>query len=109
MKRTPVLTPVIPMNPVERRIFIKSQLEIRGLSFAAIGRREGVSRIAVSQAAAGGPSARLQDALAEAIEIPVQTLFPERFDGKGRRITPVRCAEDNRYAHRVHGQSAEAA
>lgn len=109
MKRTSVPTLEIPKNPVQRRIFIKSQLEMRGLSFAAIGRREGVSRVTVSQVAAGGPSARLQDALAQAIGVPVAALFPERFDGHGRRLAPVRCAEDSRYTAQAHGQSAEAA
>ncbi len=96
------------MNPVERRIFIKSQLELRGLSFAAIARREKVTRIAVGFAAAGGSSARLQEALAEALDIPVQTLFPERFDGQGRRITLVR-SDNSKSGARAHGQSAEAA
>ncbi|WP_341893847.1 helix-turn-helix domain-containing protein [Ferrovibrio terrae] len=109
MKPTTVPTLVVPKNPVERRIFIKLQLELRGLSFAAIARQRGVARVTVSKTAAGAPSAPLQAALAEAIEMPVEVVFPERFDRNGRRVTPVRSRQDSRYASGAHGQSAEAA
>jgi lambda repressor-like predicted transcriptional regulator len=98
------------MNPVERRIFIKSQLQLRGLSFAAIARQEGVNRISVGYAASGGPSARLQQALADAIGLPVQDLFPERYDAQGQRISAVRPrAQVTRSGPVSHGQKARAA
>lgn len=67
------------MNPVKRRKFIKYQLELRGLNFTALARQLGVTRPSVAYAASGGPSARIHAALAEAINIPVGILFPERY------------------------------
>jgi lambda repressor-like predicted transcriptional regulator len=75
-------------NPVQRRAWVNFQLKIRGLSFAALARQEGVVPQAVS-AALASPSRELEEAIAAAVERPVEILFPERFID-GRRIAPTR-------------------
>lgn len=98
------------MNPVERRIFIKGELELRRQSFSSIGRDLGVTRHSVAQAASGGPSRRIHEALAAAIEWTVEDLFPERYGAtNGRRAIQVRETEHSRSAGRSHGQKQEAA
>ena len=89
----------IPENPIKRRGFIKWQLELRGLSLAEIARQQGVTRKAVSQVAGGGPSARIQQALAEALDMPVERLFPERFE--------FRCAAGNRHTNETTRSSPD--
>lgn len=75
----------IAINPVKRRAWVQYALRSRGLSISEIARRENVKRWAVSQAL-DRPMARLERAIASAVEIPVQLLFPERYDQKGRRL-----------------------
>ncbi|MBS4046143.1 MAG: helix-turn-helix domain-containing protein [Alphaproteobacteria bacterium] len=110
MTNTPQIHNATTMNPVERRVFIKGQLELRRLNYADIARDLGCSRNAVAQAAAGGPSRRIHEALAAAIEWTVEELFPERYGPvKAGRAIPVRGTEHSRSAGRSHGQKREAA
>ncbi|CAK0740471.1 Ner family transcriptional regulator [Azospirillaceae bacterium] len=60
-------------------------MTLRGLSFTEIGRREGVSQQAV-KSALWCPSQYLEEAIARAIGLTPQALFPERFDASGRRL-----------------------
>ncbi|MBB4267255.1 hypothetical protein [Roseospira visakhapatnamensis] len=80
----------IPKNPAIRREWIGFQLRIRGLSKRALARREGVSHQAVSQAALGGGSQYLQEAIAGALDLRAQDLFPELYDECGRRLGQTR-------------------
>lgn len=73
----------IPREPVERRAWINFQLRRRGLSLAAIARQEGVCQQAVS-AALLQPSFRIEKAIAAAIDLTPEELFPERFGPRGR-------------------------
>ena len=81
------LTP--PKNPAERRAWVVYQLTLRGQSLASVGVPLGVSRQAVSGALMA-PSADIEQALADALDLPIETLFPERFDAKGVRIPRTR-------------------
>ena len=74
----------IPSDPFERRAWVLYQLARRRLTQAEIARRVGVSRQAVNLALTA-PSARIERAIAEAIGVTVEDLFPERYDRTGRR------------------------
>jgi len=80
----------IPKNPAVRRAWIGYQLSIRGLSHRELARREGVSHQAFSQAALGGGSQYLQEALAAALGLRAQDLFPELYDQGGQRLGRTR-------------------
>ena len=104
-------TPDIPSHPAERRAWIHYQLRLRGLTFRAVARALGVSHQAVSLAALGTPSARIEAALAKAISVPPARLFPEHYAANGRRI-PVAMAtsrKGTRQAGAVHAGKSEAA
>lgn len=79
----------IPKNPAERRAWICFQLRLRGTSLRAIARRLGVSQQAVSNALMT-PSSHIEPAIAEAIGLTAQQLFPERFDDAGNRLPRTR-------------------
>jgi lambda repressor-like predicted transcriptional regulator len=64
-------------------------LKVSGQSLAGIAASLGVCRQAVSSALLT-PSERIEQAIADALKIPVQTLFPERFDRSGVRIPRTR-------------------
>ena len=81
------LTP--PKNPAERRAWVVYQLTVRGQSLASVAASLGVCRQAVSGALMT-PSERIEQALADALDLPIETLFPERFDAKGVRIPRTR-------------------
>ncbi len=97
---TTTLTP--PKNPAERRAWVVFQLKLRGQSLASVAASLGVCRQAVSGALMT-PSERIEQALADALSLPIETLFPERFDGKGFRIPRTRPA--NISAGRAPGDS----
>lgn len=80
----------IPQKPAERRAWIQYRLRLIGSNFRALGRKLGVSQQAVSYAAAGYPSLAIEAAIAEAIGVPHQELFPEHFDDAGGRIPLAR-------------------
>ena len=74
-----------PRDPRERVAWVKFQLELLGLSFAELARREGVSQKAIRYALYA-PSRHLEVAIARAISLTPEVLFPERFDASGRRL-----------------------
>lgn len=80
----------IPKKPAIRREWIGYQLRIRGLSLRALSRQEGVSHQAVSAAASGGGSRHLQEAIAAALGLHPQDLFPELYDEHGNRLGRTR-------------------
>lgn len=82
----------IPKNPAERRAWVCFQLRLRGRSLSKIARDEGVSQQAVSNALMT-PSSRLEQAIAEALDLTPEQLFPERFDAMGFRLSHTRQAQ----------------
>mgnify|MGYP002860648618 FL=1 len=95
----------IPKNPAIRREWISFQLRIRGLSYRAIARREGVSHQAVSVSAGGLGSSHLQEVLATAIDLGPQQLFPELYDARGNRLG--RTLQPNRTTRRDGGNGKD--
>ncbi len=83
----------IPASPRERRVWIITQLWLRGTSLAALARRAGVSQQAMSQALSR-PAARLEGVIAEALGLDVIALFPERYSSRGERIPRTRGTQD---------------
>ncbi|KAA5604034.1 hypothetical protein F1188_17740 [Roseospira marina] len=83
----------MPINPVHRRDWIGYQLRLRNLSFRAIARQEGVSHQAVCAAARGSSSRPLQEALAAALGLTPQALFPELYDEAGQRLGSTRAPQ----------------
>lgn len=79
----------VPKNPAERRAWVCYQLRLRGDSLSAIARRIGVSHQAVSTALMS-PSKDIEQAIAEAIGLTPEQLFPERFDSTGKRLVQTR-------------------
>lgn len=64
----------------ERHALVKYELSLRGLSLAEIGRRAGVGTSAVSSVSLGkSRSARVERFIAEALEVPVEDLFADRY------------------------------
>lgn len=86
---TPHASNEVPKKPAERRAWIKYQLDRKGLSFAAVARKNGVSPQAVKETLFK-PNAHLEEALAAELNTPVRVLFWERFDDSGRRLHQVR-------------------
>jgi len=73
-------------------------LKARGLSIAALAREVGVSRCSVARVM-NQPSARLERAVADALGVKPNAIFPERYDRRGQRLLRTR----EIYADRNHG------
>ena len=71
-------------DPGKRRAWVQYQLKVKGRSLASLARELGVVRHAPGHALAK-PYPRMEHAIAEAIGIPVQVLFPERYFPNGER------------------------
>lgn len=101
----------IPKKPAERRAWIQYRLRLIGSNFRALGRQLGVSQQAVSYAAAGYPSLAIEQAIAKAIGVAHQELFPEHFDEAGGRIPLARTRQrkPTRPASQRNVESSEAA
>lgn len=68
----------VPKNPTERRIWIKSQLELHKSSFSAIARENGVS-VAAVHSAVTRPYPKMQRLIAAKLGIPPEAIWPERY------------------------------
>lgn len=79
----------IPTNFTERTLWVQMQLRLKGLSFSAIGRQRGWSRAVVSEAMRR-PSFPQEKAIADALDLSVRRLFPERYDARGNRLHRLR-------------------
>lgn len=79
----------VPSDPADRRDWVKNQLVRRGTSMRQVALRLGVCPQAVAQALML-PSIRIEHALAEALELPVHLLFPERYRADGFRLVRTR-------------------
>lgn len=104
----PKRTPDIPRAPAARRAWIRYQLTLRGLTFEALARELGVSGTAVRSAATGYPIQRIEMAIADAINVPARTLFPEHYGPDGTRA-PDRTKVRNRTAHAAQGNARNGA
>ncbi len=80
----------IPTDPRVRQAWISFQLKVRGLSLRQLAKRLRCSPQALSFVAGGATAAKLEEALAQAIDLTPQQLFPEHYDKAGRRIPRTR-------------------
>lgn len=88
--RTPPMTTLPTFaDPRERTIWVQAQLKLAGTSFAAIGRANGWSRRAVAAAMTNACDPQ-EKAIAAALGVTQQQLFPERYDRTGKRLHHVR-------------------
>lgn len=97
----------IPKNPAERRGWVIWQLRLQGSSLSKIARAEGVSQQAVSNALIA-PSSHLETAIAKALNLTPEQLFPERFNGV-HRLSHTRQVQRNARASKHNVEDAEAA
>jgi Ner family transcriptional regulator len=74
----------IPTDPEARRAWVVYQLHLKHTSLAAIARSHGLSAHACGKALRV-PSARMEQALAEALDLKPEVLFPERYREDGVR------------------------
>ncbi|WP_082109273.1 helix-turn-helix domain-containing protein [Azospirillum sp. HJ39] len=81
--------PVVPLDPADRRDWVVSALRRRGSSMRQIAFQIGVCPQAVAQAL-HLPSARIEAALAQKLDLAVQDLFPERYRADGTRLCRTR-------------------
>ncbi|MFM2042081.1 MAG: Winged helix-turn-helix DNA-binding [Pseudomonadota bacterium] len=84
----------IPTDPRVRHIWIKAELELADSSFSKIARELGCAPQNV-RAAMFTNLRRPQEAVANALGLPVHRLFPEWFDGDVRVQRGRRMCEDN--------------
>ncbi len=100
----------IPRDPAQRWEWIKYQLRIRGSSTAELARQLGVTDRAI-RAVKTTPYPRIERAIAVALGIKRQQLWPERWnsDGSPKRKRPNRAesrAKDSRYAPVPHRKTS---
>jgi lambda repressor-like predicted transcriptional regulator len=67
-----------PKKPEELRIWIQYRLKLQGSSFAAIGRRLGISRQAVRKCVLSPPP-RIADAICSDLGVSRKRLWPWRY------------------------------
>ena len=97
----------VPKDPAVRRAWVIFQLRIRHSSLSKVGRKIGVTRTSVYNALMW-PSRFAEEALADELGIPVQTLFPERFDANGERLHQMKPAYRSRGRRRRNVQVGKA-
>ncbi len=103
----------MPRDPAQRWEWIKYQLRLKGSSTADLARQLGVTDRAI-RAVKTTPYPRMERAIAKALGVKPQKLWPERWnsDGNPKRQRPNRAesrAKDSRYApvpHRKTGTEA---
>jgi Ner family transcriptional regulator len=77
-KKIDMKTSNVPKNPDKRRVWIKHELEKRGLSYATIARDESVSRQAVWKAVRV-PSPKMERIIAGRLGRRPEEIWPERY------------------------------
>ena len=75
-------------DPEKRREWIKQALRDRGSSMAQVARDHGVTRDAATLAMKK-PYPRMERAIARALNLEPQQLWPERYDHQGRPNRPI--------------------
>ncbi|MFL7904717.1 helix-turn-helix domain-containing protein [Azospirillum argentinense] len=96
----------IPKKARVRGPWIVFRLRVAGSSLTAIAAELEVTKAAVSDAIVSGSSERLERAVAEKLHLPVQNLFPERYDAAGCRQRPKRKRTTPPSARNGKGQEA---
>jgi lambda repressor-like predicted transcriptional regulator len=89
----------IPRNPLERTLWVQMHLRLRQQSFSTIARDNGWKRQTVALAMKL-PSYPQEVAIASALGLTVEALFPERYDEHGVRIHPLRGNSNNAIRNR---------
>ena len=90
--------PQVPSDPSDRRDWVVAALRRKGSSMRQIAIGLGVCPQAVAQALFL-PSARIENALADKLDVPVQVLFQERYRPDGTRLCKTRpCAPEREAA-----------
>lgn len=74
---------IVPQDPAERRAWIRYQLARRGLTLAALSRKQGLHRN-VAQAALARPYPRMERVIARVIGMQPHEIWPERYDAAGK-------------------------
>lgn len=95
-------------NPAHRRVWIIGQLRLKGTSLRQLSIKEGVSHQALSNALMV-PSRHLEQTIADALEMRIEDLFPERFDEGGRRLHRERDVQRSTGGAAAHGKRRRAA
>lgn len=85
----PVETFRVPSDPRERRYWILGQLFVRGITLSKLAMQTGVTQQAMSLTLRS-PNARLEQVIADALGMPVISIFPDRFSPRGDRLHKVR-------------------
>ena len=98
------------MDPAKRRAWVLYQLKLRGESLASLARRLGVDRTTPGYALRK-PYPRMERAIAEAVEVPVHVLFPERYTATGERLirmgAPKKSNDMTKHNTRTNGRNVE--
>ena len=87
-------TKAIFNDPAKRRAWVIYQLNLRGQSLASLARRLGLTRTTPSYALSK-PYPKMERAIAEAVEVPVHVLFPDRYAPNGERL--IRMGRPKKY------------
>lgn len=104
---------VIPLDPAQRRAWVLYQLRLRGLTLASLARALGVERH-VPGAAFRSPYPKMERALATAIGLQPQQIWPERYTRDGRPNRPMgrpkmshtKVSDNTRHAAARNGKDA---
>ena len=76
----------VPTDPLKRRGWVVWQLKMRGGSLRQLARRVGLTQQSLSYGLVA-PHGRAERAIADALDLTVQDLFPERYDpATGERL-----------------------
>ena len=100
-------TATIFRDPRQRAHWVLYQLRLKGKNFATIGQEFGISNSNVRDTLFK-PNYRVEVKLAEILGVPIEELFPERYDAEGNRLIEVRYPE-GRAAHRTRKAAKEKA
>jgi len=85
MMRLDATTKQLFLDPAKRRAWVIYQLNLRGKSLASLAREYQLERTAPGQALRS-PYPRMERAIAEAVDVPVHELFPDRYSPNGERL-----------------------
>lgn len=91
------LTDAVPADPQDRWAWILYRLNRRRITLGSIAERLGMVRQAASQVR-WWPNAVLEQAIAEAAEVPVHLLWPDRYAADGTRTVVTRARRRRREA-----------
>lgn len=97
----------IARDPRQRALWVLYQLRLRGKNFTTVGNEFGISNNNARDALFR-PNWRVEVRLAEIVGVPIEELFPERYDADGIRLIAVRYPE-GRAAHRARKAKEKAA